>query len=342
MTPFFSIIIPVYNVAPYLRECLDSVLAQTFTDWEAICVDDGSTDGSGDVLDEYAAKDKRFRVIHQKNAGVGAARNKGLDIANGNWILFLDSDDVWQHNLLSTVVSMTKAYPGERLYCFNLDYFKDVFSSSQGCSAGDDYTVIDISKNISMDRLFSFFICYAYRRDLFDGIRFPGYIRGEDQWLIDKILLERVNVVVSTDSKLYGYRCRPGSAMNSTPSLLALQDEMDYRLEIMEMIDNSPKVAKYAGNKWLEGYFTQSLYQIACSRTDDKAEVMQLWQKGLCRAVICNGLSKHGRFVAWLCIHLNINLLNLCMCYIVPRLLEGGSAISFLKRRFLRRQKTTL
>jgi len=74
MSPFFSIIIPVYNVAPYLRECLDSVLAQTFTDWEAICVDDGSTDGSGAILDEYAAKEPRIKVIHPKNAGVGAAR----------------------------------------------------------------------------------------------------------------------------------------------------------------------------------------------------------------------------------------------------------------------------
>lgn len=94
MSPFFSIIIPVYNVAPYLRECLDSVLAQTLTDWEAICVDDGSTDGSGAILDEYAAKDKRFRVIHQKNAGVSAARNTALDTAKGEWLIFLDGDDI--------------------------------------------------------------------------------------------------------------------------------------------------------------------------------------------------------------------------------------------------------
>jgi len=98
MSPFFSIIIPVYNVAPYLRECLDSVIAQTFTDWEAICVDDGSTDGSGAILDEYAAKDKRFRVIHQKNAGVSAARNAALDIASGKWFLFLDGDDVLRND----------------------------------------------------------------------------------------------------------------------------------------------------------------------------------------------------------------------------------------------------
>lgn len=91
--PYFSIIIPVYNVAPYLRECLDSVLKQTFTDWEAICVDDGSTDGSGAILDEYAAKDKRFRVIHQANGGVSAARNVALEAATGEWVTFLDADD---------------------------------------------------------------------------------------------------------------------------------------------------------------------------------------------------------------------------------------------------------
>ena len=100
MSPFFSIIIPVYNVAPYLRECLDSVWAQTFTDWEAICVDDGSTDGSGTIIDEYAARDKRFKVIHQKNAGVSAARNVGLDNANGEWFLFLDGDDALRFDAL--------------------------------------------------------------------------------------------------------------------------------------------------------------------------------------------------------------------------------------------------
>ena len=102
--PFFSIIIPVYNVAPYLRECLDSVLAQTFTDWEAICVDDGSADGSGSILDEYMAKDDRFRVIHQKNAGVSVARNVALDLSKGEWFLFLDGDDILRKDALGIFV----------------------------------------------------------------------------------------------------------------------------------------------------------------------------------------------------------------------------------------------
>lgn len=90
----FSIIIPVYNVAPYLRECLDSILAQTFPVWEAICVDDGSSDGSGQILDEYATNDLRFKVIHKNNEGVSIARNTAIEIASGDYIGFVDADDV--------------------------------------------------------------------------------------------------------------------------------------------------------------------------------------------------------------------------------------------------------
>jgi len=89
----FSVVIPVYNVAPYLRECMDSLLAQSAHDWEAICVDDGSTDGSGDVLDDYARRDGRFKVFHLPNQGVAAARNFGIGKVNGEWIWFVDGDD---------------------------------------------------------------------------------------------------------------------------------------------------------------------------------------------------------------------------------------------------------
>lgn len=91
--PRFSIIVPVYNVKECLRQSLDSVERQSFSDWECICVDDGSTDGSSEVLDFYAEKNARFRVIHQPNAGVSAARNVALAQMRGEWILFLDADD---------------------------------------------------------------------------------------------------------------------------------------------------------------------------------------------------------------------------------------------------------
>ena len=109
--PFFSIIIPVCNVEPYLRECLDSLLSQTDADWEALCVDDGSTDGSGTILDEYAAKDGRFHVIHQPNAGVSAARNAALDMAQGEWVCFLDADDKVESHWLEDIAQGAKQHP---------------------------------------------------------------------------------------------------------------------------------------------------------------------------------------------------------------------------------------
>ena len=91
--PKISIIIPVYNVEKYLKRCLDSVLNQTFTDWEAICVNDGSPDNSDKILAEYAARDKRFKIVNKTNGGLSDARNAGLKKASGKYILYLDSDD---------------------------------------------------------------------------------------------------------------------------------------------------------------------------------------------------------------------------------------------------------
>ena len=93
--PTISVIVPVYNVEKYLEECVESVLSQTFTDYELLLIDDGSTDSSGDLCDQIAKRDVRVRVIHKSNRGSSSARNKGVDEAKGEWIIFLDSDDKW-------------------------------------------------------------------------------------------------------------------------------------------------------------------------------------------------------------------------------------------------------
>lgn len=99
MTPKISIIVPVYNVEKYLKRCIDSILTQTFTDFECILIDDGSPDNCPAICDEYAKADKRIKVIHQENKGVSAARNAGLDTAKGEWIGFVDSDDWIEPNM---------------------------------------------------------------------------------------------------------------------------------------------------------------------------------------------------------------------------------------------------
>ena len=96
-----SVIVPVYNTEKYLHRCVDSILAQTFTDFELLLIDDGSTDSSGAICDEYAQKDSRVRVFHKENGGVSSARNLGLDKAKGKWVTFVDSDDWIKESFLN-------------------------------------------------------------------------------------------------------------------------------------------------------------------------------------------------------------------------------------------------
>lgn len=123
-----SLIIPVYNVEKYLKRCLDSVLAQTFKDFEAICVDDGSQDSSHEILTDYAMRDKRIRIYTQENKGLSGARNTGLDAASGEWITFLDSDDFLPAHALETFMRVAEE-SGESVVVSAI-YDKDADSSA--------------------------------------------------------------------------------------------------------------------------------------------------------------------------------------------------------------------
>lgn len=105
---FVSVVVPVYNVEPFLPECVESILAQTWQNYEVILVDDGSTDSSGKMCDDYARKNTRVRVIHKKNGGLSSARNAGIDIALGNYIAFVDSDDAVHPDYLKVLVEIAE------------------------------------------------------------------------------------------------------------------------------------------------------------------------------------------------------------------------------------------
>lgn len=104
MKPLFSIIVPVYNVQSYLGICIESILKQSYSDFELLLIDDGSSDNSGKICDEYAQEDTRIKIVHRKNGGVSAARNEGLTIAQGKWIVFVDSDDWVDEELLQSYI----------------------------------------------------------------------------------------------------------------------------------------------------------------------------------------------------------------------------------------------
>ena len=205
---FFSIIVPVYNVAPYLRECLDSVLAQTFTDWECLCVNDGSTDESGAILDEYAQKDARFRVFHKKNGGVSAARNLGLDNAKGEWIWFVDGDDAIAPYALNALQEKLNRYPkakaitleivGERI---NLENAFSTFAQEGTCqfiAERRDEDILEFSKTASF---------LLFHRATIGALRFRPYRLGEDGLFALEYYC-KIKSWIKTDFKLYFYRDR--------------------------------------------------------------------------------------------------------------------------------------
>lgn len=216
MTPVFTIIIPIYNVAIWLRDCLDSVLAQVCCDWECICVDDGSTDGGGSVLDRYVEECKnraagRFKVIHQRNCGVALARNVALDNARGDWVVFLDADDCIQSNVLSRALRAIEKHRDVDLLSIGLEYFNSDLPVVDDCLKDD--IVVDISRHILYEVDEKGFTQFIYRRSLIGGLRFPPYVMGEDRLFKTWILL-RASKIVHLNGVEYFYRIRSGSAIN--------------------------------------------------------------------------------------------------------------------------------
>ncbi len=225
----FSIIIPVYNVEPYLRECLDSVLQQSFADWEAICVNDGSTDNSAAILEEYAVKDGRIKVVNQSNAGTATARNTGMRIARGDYLVFLDSDDWLESHSLQTIAEKLK---GEEVLCFSgrrfIEYTRKYHAPDALPEKLYESGMAYYNENALLPRDFAF-VCVvlrAYqRRFLLEyGLFFDDDITYEDNLWVPLTLFHAHTVRVISDP-LYVYRIRQGSKMQEV-SLTRKKDKL--------------------------------------------------------------------------------------------------------------------
>ena len=158
---FLSIIIPVYKVEPYLRECLDSVTASPLDCWEAILVDDGSSDGCPQLCDAYAAKDRRFRVIHQEHAGVAAARNAGLDAAQGEWCWFVDADDVVDMRYVEDMMKWLRSHDGADMAMFDLQTFRDGETIDVSARAKSPMVVAEMA---DLEEFMFRHVCYHHQR----------------------------------------------------------------------------------------------------------------------------------------------------------------------------------
>lgn len=115
--PLITVIVPVYNVEKYLRRCLDSIIGQTYQNLEILCIDDGSIDNSGEICEQYAARDARIKVIHQENQGLSTARNRGLDAAEGEYIAFVDSDDYILEDMYKKMLAKLLDYNVDLCVC---------------------------------------------------------------------------------------------------------------------------------------------------------------------------------------------------------------------------------
>ena len=213
----FSIIIPVYNVDKYIQVCLDSVLGQTFQDWEAICVNDGSTDKSFAILENNAAKDNRIKVISQSNAGTATARNTGIRAAQGDYIFFLDSDDWLEPESLQILANKLSGedilcFSGKRYFELTGNYHPADVLPEKTYEKGMDY----YNENALLRRDFAF-VCvvlrvykrvFLMRNELF----FDDDISYEDNLWVPITLYYAQTVTVIPDV-LYIYRIREGSKM---------------------------------------------------------------------------------------------------------------------------------
>lgn len=225
----FSIIIPVFNVAQYLCDCLDSVLDQTFPDFEAICVNDGSTDNSLEILEEYQKKDPRIKVICQENQGLSGARNTGIKAAQGEYLFFLDSDDWLAKNALEILsnninVQDLLCFSGQRYFEDTREFDKaDVLPNESGISGWEYY-----NRHALEHRNFAF-VCVVlrtYRRQYLidNNLSFERGIYHEDNMFTPLACYYAKSVKVIPDV-LYFYRVR-GKSITTTKSLKHKQDKV--------------------------------------------------------------------------------------------------------------------
>lgn len=199
-----SVIVPVYNVERYLAKCIDSILGQSYSNIELIMVDDGSSDNSGKICEEYAAKDSRIRVFHKENGGVSSARNVGLDNANGKWVIFVDADD-WLHN---NAIEECMRYSREAdIIRFSMRLIeKEDESKIHDVIIRKEDRLTYLSKLLSRDTILG--ICGGmYKTELFinNNLRFrPDLTSGED-WVVLTSISSQANVIEMIEEPLYFY-----------------------------------------------------------------------------------------------------------------------------------------
>ncbi|MBR6958899.1 MAG: glycosyltransferase family 2 protein [Clostridiales bacterium] len=257
-----SIIIPCYNCEDYLGRCIDSAVRQTHEDIEIILINDGSSDSTGEICRAYAGKDARIRLIDQENGGVSAARNKGLDAAAGELITFIDSDDVVEEDYVEYLTGLLELNGSDIACCGHDDTIREdpprLIEGSEEC----------LRVYLTSNEIFASVWGKIYRREIFDGIRFPEGRRFEDNFVLFR-LIDRCRCITVGYLQKYHYLIRPESFV-SEPFSRAQTDIIDAMMLQRQFIeDHHPSLVPYA-NSLVVYAANRCLVKMADSDTYDK------------------------------------------------------------------------
>ena len=213
-TPLLSIIVPVYNVEQFLQKCIDSILAQTMTDFELILINDGSPDRCGEICDEYAVKDSRIIVIHQQNQGVSAARNAGLNVAKGEYIGFVDPDDWIDKNMYKEMINAAQQENADVVVCgvnyydLNFKFIRNDLSNSKVYD--NEHMLLELFG--TPNRFGGMCWNKVFLRESIQGVKFPVGIKYCEDWTAVLDFLICCNKLVQISNHYYNVLERTGSA----------------------------------------------------------------------------------------------------------------------------------
>lgn len=204
-----SVIVPVYNVEKYLSQCIESILNQTFNNLELILIDDGSTDNSGEICDEYAIKDNRIRVIHKENGGISSARNTGLNATKGDYIAFVDSDDYIAMDMFEKMLDIAIKTNADMVKCgfneFNINSVKRTVNFGKQEILENDVNGCSLLHLYFQNVLYIVAWNAIYKRDLAVKVRFPERLINEDNYSAG-LYLYYAKKIVCMNEALYYYR----------------------------------------------------------------------------------------------------------------------------------------
>ena len=238
-----SIIIPIYNSENYLEKCICSAIGQTYGDLEIILVNDGSTDYSESICRTFEAKDPRIRLISQKNAGVSAARNAGLDEASGDLITFIDSDDYVEADYVEYLVNLMEQDRSD-IVCCQYEVMEKIEAGSRLISGTEEC----LKEFLTSNEISVSVCCKLYRKYVFDGIRMPEGKRFEDNYVLYRLIAKAGSVTIGYLKK-YNYISNPTGFINEAYSKTSM-DIVEAAIEQRDFIKkNYPSLTRLANSR---------------------------------------------------------------------------------------------